>query len=451
MRKVLINSQGKALLYNGQFLSVGNDYAYLTGNAPLSFQASAGPFGYLKQIGKCEQASSPTPSSPVDIYCNNGALKMVDDELPAGYKRIKSITFDGNVWYNTGEKLRGEDIITITLQPSVTTGQNIFGCYAGTSSGTENYSLYGYGSTSSSWYFRFGSTLYRPKTDSAKRTITVGPGTTTGFSTNVTVAPDTFETTSVAWIGGLPNSSSPKFKGDLFDSLTVGARLKWIPAERQSDGEIGYYEKFSGVFLENQGNGTPVKGDYDYSHLVVKAVGTPEVLTIGQQTASAQDLFAVGDYQDEQDIISGNVTRKIGIEVFDGTESYSSMSYGYATEYLNDFINENFAPLCTHFMGKTSASAATDTIRLYRTSGSVPRTYFFVDKTVDDFSTVDKFKAWLAAQYEAGTPVIVIYPLATETTESVAGQSLNTVNGSNVISVTAEVSEVPLDIEYLEA
>ena len=241
MARLLINAQNKALVgTNGKAYGVLNLEVLKGSSFPVAFNAAAGKILGLKRFGKCEQASSPTPSSPVDIYCNNGALKVVDDELPAGYKRIKSITFDGKVWYNTGEKLRGEDTVTITLQPSVTSGQNIFGCYAGTSEGTENYSLYGYGSTSSSWYFRFGSTLYRPKTDSAKRTLTVGPGTTTGFSTNVTVAPDDFETTSVAWIGALPNSSSPKFKGDLFDSILVGTRLKWIPCERESDGEIGY-------------------------------------------------------------------------------------------------------------------------------------------------------------------------------------------------------------------
>jgi hypothetical protein len=166
------------------------------------------------------------------------------------------------------------------------------------------------------------------------------------------------------------------------------------------------------------------------------------------QTASAVSLFGTNDYQDTQDIITGKVVRNVGIKVFDGTESYSSMAYGYATDELSDFTDKGFVPLCTHFKGKDSATASLDTIRLYFTSGGVPRTYFFVDQTVDDFSTEDKFKAWLAAQYAAGTPVILVYPLATETTEQVSPQSLSTNSGTNTITVTANVSPVPLEVKY---
>lgn len=579
MRKVIINSQGKALLYNGQFLSVGNDYAYLTGNAPLSFQASAGPFGYLKQLGKCEQVSSPTPSSPVDIYCNNGALKLVDDELPAGYKRIKSIKFDGDFHYETGEKLYGSDVITITLSQTSSSGQNVFGCYSGTASGRKNLSLYiyGNGSTSNS-YLRMDETLYRPRFGTGVRTLKFGNlDSTDGFQIDVATTPSTYETTSSAFIGWLPNSTSPHYTGAIDDSIRVSDRLLWIPCERQSDGEIGYYEKYSGVFIEKTGDGTPVSGGYDYSHFVVKAVGTPEVLNVthnlveepsvvsntyvragnasdtkprggenygygwycsgyipvlpetayktivaewnaatgaglcfyaGQsvescisgvttqrqdgveyefitpegcnyvrfswktggrtggemyklseiQSSSVEDLLAVGDYQDEQDIIRGAITRNVGIVVFDGTEGWTKPAgadYFRLDGMFTDAIlysSDNPAIICSHFVGrrsKISASGMKDgDIKLgYGYTTSPYRLYL----KYAAMATAEDLTAWLATQYAAGTPVIVIYPLATGTTESVAGQSLNTVNGGNVISVTAEVSEVPLDIEYLEA
>lgn len=38
------------------------------------------------------------------------------------------------------------------------------------------------------------------------------------------------------------------------------------------------------------------------------------------QTASVANLFAIEDYQDTQDIITGEVVRNVGIKVFDGTE-----------------------------------------------------------------------------------------------------------------------------------
>lgn len=185
---------------------------------------------------------------------------------------------------------------------------------------------------------------------------------------------------------------------------------------------------------------------------ILYADGSAEVLSLegahSYQTASVKDLLAVGDYIDEQDVISGRVTRKVGVASFNGSENWVTMNYGYSTDVIDDFPNVGFIPLCTHFMGKNSASAATDTIRIYFTSGGVPRTYFFVDKTVDDFSTVDKFTAWLASQYAAGTPVIVVYPLATPTTENVTPQPLNTTAGSNTFADVAEISNPKYNIIY---
>ena len=185
---------------------------------------------------------------------------------------------------------------------------------------------------------------------------------------------------------------------------------------------------------------------------ILYADGSAEVLSLegahSYQTASVKDLLAVGDYIDEQDVISGRVTRKVGVASFNGSENWVTMNYGYSTDVIDDFPNVGFIPLCTHFMGKNSASAATDTIRIYFTSGGVPRTYFFVDKTVDDFSTVDKFTAWLASQYAAGTPVIVVYPLATPTTENVTPQPLNTTAGSNTFADVAEISNPKYNLIY---
>ena len=134
---------------------------------------------YIKALGKCSQALTPTASSPLDILCNNGVLRVRDSELPAGYQRIESITGDGDVYYNTGEKLYGSDVIGMTVTPGTTSGQILFGAYSGTSAGTQNYSLYIYGSNSSDCYFRYGTQLYRPTLGTGKRTITFGAPATT--------------------------------------------------------------------------------------------------------------------------------------------------------------------------------------------------------------------------------------------------------------------------------
>ena len=59
------------------------------------------------------------------------------------------------------------------------------------------------------------------------------------------------------------------------------------------------------------------------------------------------------------------------------------------------------------------------------------------------------FKQWLANQYANGTPVIVIYPLATPTTESVTWQTLQVTDGDNVLEITqASLDGLELEAQY---
>ena len=426
----------------------------LKGNAPLTFTAVQDQISSLTQTGLCAQASTPTPEAPVDIKCNNGVLKLVDDELPAGFKRLKSIKFDGDCWYETGEVLTGDDDVTMTLSGTVTTGQNVFGSYNGTDTGTKNFSLYLYGGGSSSnCYLRYGEQLLRPRFGSGERTITFGKSGTSGFSVNATAEPDTFTTVAKAYIGMLPNSSSPAYTGTIVGNILVGTRLKWIPCERESDGVVGYYEAVKGVFLEPVGTGTPVKGDYDFSLSHIDAVGTPEVLTVtdedsNAQTASVVDLFAVGDYADTQEIISGAVTRKCGIKILTGEESGWALSDSGTTHRFRGtkpddcYTPSGRAPiLSSHFVYVATGQGQGGAF-----IGASQYWYFIpTDQTID---TADKWKTWLAEQYSAGTPVIVVYPLAEATTEQTTAQSLTTSEGTNTISVTAEVNPIELEVKY---
>ena len=166
------------------------------------------------------------------------------------------------------------------------------------------------------------------------------------------------------------------------------------------------------------------------------------------QTATVADLFAVGNYADKQEIIGGGVTHKVGIKVLDGTETGWALSDSGSTHRFRGIKPSDChtpasrAPLMsTHFVyvgaGQTLGGAFI---------GASQYWYFIpTDQTID---TVDEWKAWLAAQYAAGTPVIVIYPLAAETTESVAAQPLHTSAGDNTVSVTSNVDPVQLEVQY---
>ena len=357
----------------------------VTGNSPITLSnAIARAIKSLTQTGLCTQASTPTPSAPVDIVCNNGALRMVDDELPSGYKRLLGISFDGNFHYKTGEYLTSDDDVTMTLDNLSSSGKNVFGSYNGAND--KNFSLYIYGSTSGS-YFRFGDQLKRPKYGgTGRRTITFGAGGTSGFAEDVSINPDEFTTPANTYIGMLPSSSSSAYTGDIIGSILVSNRLEWIPCERESDGVIGYYEKYNGNFIAPTGSGTPVSLGYDTSHMtVLSIVGDAEVLTVSasgaaDQTATVESLLSVGTVADEQNIISGAVIRRCAVCCYDGTQTIGDV-------YVSTTGGKDLG-------------------------------------------------------------AIIVYPLDEPVTELVTAQPLNTSEGTNTVSVTAEVSPVALSCEY---
>ena len=308
------------LMWLRRMLKRGPSWAWqlVTGTAPLTLaNALAKPIKSLVQFGKVATVDG-------KLYCNNGELVAVDDELPEGYRRITSIKFDGNFYYDTGITLTGDDEVTMTLANTSTQGQNVFGSYNG--SGEPNFSLFIYGGGSSSnSYFRYGTQLLRPKFGSNERTITLSGAGTTGFQTDAsTSGPEEFEAEATAYIGMLPNSTSPGYTGSIIESIEVynsvtGDSRTWIPCEREDDGVIGYFDMFYYQFLEPIGEGTPVKGEYDSSHLnILQVVGAGETLSVGTQRAYPATLLAAGDVKDEQDIITGKVIHKTRIDVAAG-------------------------------------------------------------------------------------------------------------------------------------
>ena len=395
----------------------------------------------LSAYGGCIQDGTPTPSAPVNIMCNNGTLQMVDDELPSGYKRLLGIHFNGDFHYRTVEALTGDDDVTMTLDNTSSSGKNVFGSYNGSNSKNFSLYLYGGGSTSGT-YFRYGDQLKRPVFGDGKQTITFGRSGTQGFKTDVDVTPDEFTTPENTYIGMLPNSSSPSYVGDIVGSILVSNRLEWIPCENPG-GVIGYYEKYNGNFIAPTGSGTPISLGYDDSHMILSVVGTPEVITVSDgastQTVSVENLLAVGDYKDEQEIISGVVARKCGIKVLDGTEEWTTDTYGGSRRMvMQDIINAsgNTLPVvCSHYMFRPSDERQQANSIFIAGTGKI---VIYIDST-QSITTVAEFNAWLASQYVAGTPVIMVYPLVEETTEQV---TLQPVQGTAAVITQASIDNL---------
>ena len=537
----------------------------VTGVSPLTLLnvASRG-IKTLTQFGKCEQASTPSPSSPVDVYCNNGKITHKDDELPVGYARIESVTMNNNCYYLiTDFKLKGSD--TLRFSFSATDVCNVLGCYTNGSAQT-NYSLYVGLSTAK--YLRYNGGTYNSAITTNKRyDVVLTPTGSYGLEVEENWTEKDFIATSDFCIGTTSiSASSAKLKGTLYGNVEVedanGMRFKGIPCERMSDHKIGYYDTVSETFYEPVGT-TPTAMAYDNSHRSTRIVGTPEVLTIcgknlcpnksyavnsnstqigsdvadaypfyfvggttytvsysatkkikvylkkntdqsgvlqgesqtsvsfipadsgwyrivlnnatgyasanvtniqievgstatdyeayTEQTASVENLFKIAannyyaDYTDEQNIISGIVTRKVGVKVLNGTEDWGYSSPVHTVK-ISDAVTTELRKtplLCTHY----------PIIDDGRSFNNTPdKTMFFTSgKNLgikDSTKTSEQMKAWLAAQYANGTPVVIVYPLAEPTTEQVTAQHLTARDTATITAQTDNISDISLEVQY---
>lgn len=185
-----------------------------------------------------------------------------------------------------------------------------------------------------------------------------------------------------------------------------------------------------------------------FSYVGVSKVDNDYSPYVPPQTASVPMLLSVGDYADEAEIISGGVTDRIGIKVLDGTETWTTDTYGgYRRMVLQEVLNasgDTLSVLCSHYVSRAADARQQPNSIFIASTGKL---VIYVDST-QNFSTAEEFKSYLAAQYTAGTPVIVVYPLAEETAEQVTAQPLNTSEGTNIVDVTANVSPIQLEVEY---
>lgn len=167
--------------------------------------------------------------------------------------------------------------------------------------------------------------------------------------------------------------------------------------------------------------------------------------------ATAEMLLKVETYQDIQSVLDGEVTRNVGIKVLDGTEDWN-LSTNQQRFYLP--INEAkkmpsyITPsVCTHLAFQNVLFGDLTIGYTLNTTNNI--VYLQVSINNFSFSTVNDFKSWLADQYANGTPVIIVYPLATATTETVTGQPLTTQAGTNIVEITqASIDNLGLEVSY---
>lgn len=509
----VVDGNGKKHKVRLFFLAAGGgEEVIVKGVSPLSLpDAIANSLQYVKAFGGTEQNGTPTPDAPVDIVSNNGALKLgytsrnlnvgtLDNQ---GYTSTggtsTSTTFCGTLWkikVQEGEKYTvsygnfPDGVSGVFINTWKTDGTwnlrqaiSISGDYTYTipaGVGEVNFTLYKTGGItigSNSWlqvekgetatpYVPAGYGLY---VDGTTETINVHGSnifdkndtenigswysgsnqTITQAAANATLVmrakPNTtyyfkhcsvkggcraFYTEVEDWEIGSACSAMSGNAGanaNVVYSITTSANAKWI-------------------FFNYGRNNLEASLDDQRNDFMVSTSGltsdTPYEQYFNGGSATAEMLLKVGNYQDEQEILSGAVTRKVGVKVLDGTENVGTSNATF-TIAISDRVSSKTPLVCSHFQYSNKTSSQTEDLTII--SFSSTNIGFRYDACADTTA----FKTWLADQYAAGTPVIVVYQLATETTESVAGQTLQVQDGDNVLEITqASLTGLELETQY---
>ena len=157
-----------------------------------------------------------------------------------------------------------------------------------------------------------------------------------------------------------------------------------------------------------------------------------------------EDLLKLGDYQDVQSVLDGIVTRNVGIKVLDGTENWTASSNYFGSCYTYVLGETPVGQvICSHFQNTSSLSDYSRG-KCYKETGAFNLWYG------DNIATaIADLKQFLANQYAAGTPVIVVYPLANTVEETVESRDVFITSGTNTIERNSEyVSSDGITIGY---
>lgn len=345
----------------------------------------------LKAYGWIEQNWTPTPTIPVDIVSNNWTIKFSRNMANINEQTIQLWYYISTQWVITADPNNRIYKEYISVQPNTT------------------YTL----SLSSSVYF-VSISEYSTAEDSG---FVVRKAGSTGSNTKLTIT--TGATTNYVrfW------TNIDRTEITLEEVLAINWQLEeWdTPTQYKPYVEWGIYVEWTTETIEDE----------------------------LWNTATAEMLLKIWDYVDEQEILSWDIVRKIWIKVLDWTETrWEKDGYWRVQLTVSNLptwdITRKIAAYCTHFKNLHNSEPIWNVVPWQFYVWNPQSFYFHILE-----SNVAWFKTWLASQYAAWTPVIVVYPLATSTTESVTGQTMNIQAWSDTIEITqASIDNLWLYAKY---
>ena len=420
---------------------------------------------------------TPSPSAPIDITSNNGAIKAKHQSgLPLWYTLLDSVTWDGLVWINTWLTLQAGDEIDMDYEwlwtPAWQSSDRFFfgTANADTSKGWCWAELYSSNWTSVSWYARFSSlSSTNTKTDMSTQLtwhLTLKQESFTVNNVEI-LTPSyawTFQDTTLTYFGRF-NPTEETFTWAYLKVSEFTVKNNWvyryygIPCKNSSN-VIWMYDLVSWTFSTKVWTWTFTAGNTVSDPIEIYTDWTVETIEDGlSNTATAEMLLSIwDDYVDEQEILTGDVTREVWTLVLDWTEDRASTSswtgykiYSVPMTWCWTITDWSARTgYCTHFnnyIWDTNPNYSAAPMYSYWQNATWVYLRFKVDDT--NFADLTDLTNWLKAQYAAWTPVIVVYPLATTTTESVTGQTMDIQAWSNTIEITqASIDNLWLYAKY---
>ena len=182
-------------------------------------------------------------------------------------------------------------------------------------------------------------------------------------------------------------------------------------------------------------NTTVLTGDCTFSNIQLEIGGAatayePHRAMGGGTVTPDGSLYGLPGAEDTVEVSTDGdvtVTHRTTIVEVDGTNKSAVASgagtpdgvYAYVISASGALAQDDFPARCSHFTtiseNAPTSQRVAGTMMASLTSSGVPNIRFFSDKP-----TVEAFNTWLGAQSTAGTPVTLVYELATPTTETPA-------------------------------
>ena len=224
----------------------------------------------------------------------------------------------------------------------------------------------------------------------------------------------------------------------------------------EADGIIKIYKRIYSLYFPN----FPKKEDFDSGmHWLMINEGDTAlpyepygykipVVTSADGTEPITTLIYLSEPLQAGEVLRSDGSREVkwSVKVFDGSENWiygDENSYGIVYFYLklnsHKYDNAEFTDIkCTHLPeSKLYFSNSKSECCALWTGPTGLVVYLRLKKT--NMATVDDLKLWLSAQYAAGTPVTILYPLAEPTTEIIAVPQIHTFDGTTVIDIDTKV------------